>query len=170
MHAHTPSANPGHPRTLCELPLAPAAGTAVLLFVYGTLKEGFPNHALNQGRRVPGTYRTRQPFPLYVVRLANEERAPWLMDLPGQGHRVTGQVFQVEPAVLQAMDAFEEVGQPTGYVRVAIELESVDSAAGNLQAFCYLKPQNQLGLCLATEGPFDEYTQALAVGYRLDLA
>jgi gamma-glutamylaminecyclotransferase len=52
---------------------------SVLLFVYGTLKEGFPNHHLNVGRRLPGEFRTRKPFQLFVVQLPNEERAPWLV-------------------------------------------------------------------------------------------
>lgn len=138
-----------------------------LVFVYGTLKQGFPNHARNPGRRIDGLYRTRLAFPLYVVRLVNEERAPWLVDSPGLGRPVAGQVFEVDGPTLQAMDAFEEVGRPSGYVRVAIELEAVDVARAPLQAFAYMKPAHQLVECLAVEGPFDEYTAALAVGYRL---
>jgi len=141
-----------------------------LLFVYGTLKEGFPNHSLNKGVRVPGAFRTRMPFPLYVVRLANEERAPWLVDHPGDGHRVSGQVFQVDDAMLLAMDAFEEVGLPTGYVRTEIELESMDTEGIAIRAHAYLKPEHQLTACLASEGPFAEYTHALAMGYRLSAA
>jgi len=141
-----------------------------LVFVYGTLKEGFPNHGRNAGRRIGGHFRTRQRFPFYVVRLANEDRAPWLIDKPGNGYRVTGQVFEVDSAGLQALDRFEEVGLPTGYVRVPIELEAVDDARPPLRAHVYMKQESQLVECLAREGPFDEYTQALARGYWLDLA
>lgn len=140
-----------------------------LVFVYGTLKEGFPNHARNPGRRVGGHYRTRQAFPLYVVQLANEDRAPWLVDRPGQGMPVTGQVFEVDDATLRAMDAFEEVGRSLGYVRVAVEIEAVGTADAPLHAFAYLKPPQQLVECLAVEGPFGEYTAALSTGYRLVL-
>lgn len=139
-----------------------------LLFVYGTLKEGFPNHALNQGRRLPGLYRTRQAYPLYVARLPKEDRAPWLVDLPGQGPRVVGQVFQVEPAVLQAMDEFEEVGRPTGYVRAPVDLEALGEPGAELRAFAYFKPARELARCLSLEGPFAEYTLGLAAGYRLE--
>lgn len=138
-----------------------------LLFVYGTLKDGFPNRHLNTGRALGGSHRTVLAYPLLVVRLPNEDRAPWLLDQPGQGHRVTGQVFEVDDDALQAMDAFEEVGQPTGYVRIAIELSPVDTDQPRLQAWSYLKPPGQLGACLAIEGPFAEYTPALAAGYRL---
>ena len=142
---------------------------SALVFVYGTLKEGFPNHGRNPGRRVGGLYRTRRAFPLYVVQLANEDRAPWLVDRPGQGMPVTGQVFEVDDATLRAMDAFEEVGRPLGYVRVAVEIGAVGTDDAPLQAFAYLKPAQQLVECLAVEGPFGEYTAALSAGYRLVL-
>ena len=61
-----------------------------LIFVYGTLKEGFPNFPFNPGQRVAGTYRTRQPFPFYVVQLTDEDRAPWLMNTPGAGRSSVG--------------------------------------------------------------------------------
>jgi gamma-glutamylaminecyclotransferase len=140
-----------------------------LIFVYGTLKEGFPNFAFNPGKRVPGTYRTRQPFPFYVVRLAVEDRAPWLMNNPGQGVPVLGQVFEVDDATLQAMDSFEEVGLPTGYARVELELEPADQQGGVLRAHAYMKEPHQLVECLLIEGPFADYTVELAVGYRLEM-
>lgn len=138
------------------------------IFVYGTLKEGFPNHFRNAGRRLAGHFRTRQRFPFYVVQLPNEDRAPWLLNLPGEGHHVVGQVFEVDAAELQAMDAFEEVHLPTGYVRAEVELEAVDGDT-RLHAHVYLKRPAELTDCLAIEGPFPEYTADLATGYRLDL-
>ena len=140
---------------------------SALVFVYGTLKEGFPNFALNPGRRVPGAFRTRLPFPFYVVQLPVEDRAPWLVNRPGEGVPVLGQVFEVDEATLRAMDRFEEVGLPTGYDRVELELE--DEAGGTLRAHAYMKPAHQLAACLLIEGPFAEYTAELAVGYRLEL-
>ena len=140
------------------------------IFVYGTLKEGFPNFHFNRGRRIPGTYRTRQPLPFYVVQLRDEDRAPWLVNKPGQGVQVSGQVFEVDAATLQSMDEFEEVGLPTGYVRVAVELEAVDEAGAVLHAHVYMKEEHQMVECLAVEGPFAEYTEQLAVGYRLEMS
>lgn len=140
-----------------------------LIFVYGTLKEGFPNFPFNPGRRVAGTFCTRQRFPFYVVQLIGEDRAPWLMNQPGQGVQVSGQVFEVDAATLQAMDEFEEAGQPTGYVRVQVEVEAVDQNGEVLRAHAYMKEAHQLVACLTVEGPFAEYTAALAVGYRLEM-
>lgn len=144
-----------------------------LIFVYGTLKHGFPNAHRNPGRRVAGRYRTRQPLPFYVVRLHNEERAPWLVHAPGEGHQVTGELFEIDDATLLAMDRFEEVGLPQGYVRVELELER-EAARGSrdahtvVRAYSYLKQQLQLTDCLRVEGPFPEYTLELAQGYWLD--
>lgn len=138
------------------------------IFVYGTLKEGFPNFHLNAGQRVAGTYRTRQAFPLYVVRLPFEDRAPWLLNSPGQGHPVVGQVFEVDSAHLADMDVFEETHLPNGYVRVPVALEALHGDAEVLHAHAYLKRPAELPDCLAAEGPFAEYTLALATGYWIE--
>lgn len=145
--------------------------STTFIFVYGTLKEGFPNHFRNPGQRVVGGFRTRQRLPLYVVRLPSENRAPWLVNSPGEGHQVMGQVFEVDSATLAQMDAFEEVHLPTGYVRADVELEPVDDGTTvrhTLRAHVYLKRPAELPQCLAIEGPFAEYTSELAVGYWLD--
>jgi gamma-glutamylaminecyclotransferase len=139
------------------------------LFVYGTLKEGFPNHHLNIGRRVPGVFRTKEALPLLVVRLTNEERAPWLLESRGQGFRVKGQIFEIQPQALAAIDAFEEVGKPTGYARIELELESEDRES-SVTAFAYVKQQHQLENCLHAEGPFEEYTVELSRGYWIAAA
>jgi gamma-glutamylaminecyclotransferase len=141
-----------------------------LVFVYGTLKEDFPNFSLNSGRRIGGTFRTRLTFPLYVVRLPNEERAPWLVNEPGHGRHVSGQVFEVEPNNLAALDSFEGVDRPDGYVRVEIELEATGGPHTLVRAFAYMKQEHELTRCLSKQGPFEEYTHALAVGYRLTAA
>lgn len=141
---------------------------AVLIFVYGTLKEGFPNAHLDQGRRVPGHFRTAQRFPFYVVRLPAENRAPWLLNQPGLGHHVVGQVFEVDEAHVEALDRFEEVGQPTGYARVPLVLHAVDDPDTQLQAYAYMKQALQLSDDIPRDGPYEEYTSELAVGYWIE--
>lgn len=142
----------------------------VTLFVYGTLKEGFPNDHFNDGRRVPGVYQTKDAFPLWVVKLKNEDRAAWLMNQRGHGFQVRGQVFEVDAASLPAIDELEEVGLPTGYIREIIEVQDVNNPSHCLKAYAYLKPEDHWQLCLAREGPFDEYTLELAQGYWLTAA
>ena len=133
---------------------------AHLVFVFGTLKEGFPNFSVNKGVRVPGTYRTRERFPLYLV---GERHVPWMLDARGQGEQVAGELYDVDDATLAAMDRLERVGEPDGYLRVAIE---VTAGASALQAFAYLKPASQLAPGMPRVGPLAEYTREHASLYR----
>ncbi|WP_156486258.1 hypothetical protein [Marinomonas sp. TW1] len=48
------------------------------VFVFETLKEGFPNFNHNQGRRFRREFVTQKAFPLYLV---GEGYSPWLMRL-----------------------------------------------------------------------------------------
>lgn len=49
-----------------------------LVFVFGTLKEGFPNFATNKGVRRGGDFVTASRYPLYLV---GERCSPWLIDV-----------------------------------------------------------------------------------------
>ncbi|MBI2749844.1 MAG: gamma-glutamylcyclotransferase [Burkholderiales bacterium] len=135
-----------------------------LVFVFGTLKEGFPNFATNQGVRIPGAFVTRERYPLYLV---GERCSPWLVDQPGEGARVCGQVFEVDEAALAAMDALERVTEPDGYRRVAIEVVA-DGAQGGptLRPFVYLKPAQHFDPSQARLGPLGEYTLEHVARYR----
>ena len=56
------------------------------LFVYGTLKRGFPLHETGlSGARCLGPYRTVSKYPLYV---AGPWFTPMMLDEPGTGMRV----------------------------------------------------------------------------------
>ncbi len=48
-----------------------------LVFVFGTLKAGFPNSGTNTGRREPGEFSTALAFPFYLV---GERHSPWLLN------------------------------------------------------------------------------------------
>lgn len=126
------------------------------LFVYGSLKEGFPNFHVNRGCRLPGRYRTVQAYPLYLI----DGRLPCLLPTPGAGHRVLGQVFDVGDDALAAMDALERVGEPGGYERIAIDVERADGpdAAAPMRAFVYVQDPALLAAPGAHEGPIAEYT------------
>ena len=75
----------------------------VLLFTYGTLKQGFCNEHINTGERVPGRYRTRDRLPLYRM---------------NDGH--------ASPEALAGMDRLERLGEPGGYTRTTVALERCD--------------------------------------------
>ena len=126
-----------------------------LLFVYGSLKEGFPNFHVNAGRRVPGDFLTAQPYPLYLA----HGWLPCLLPLPGQGLQVRGQLFEVDAAQLQAMDALERVGESGGYQRVAIEVQDSEAGAeSRLLAHVYVQSPSMIATGGPHPGPLVEYT------------
>lgn len=134
------------------------------VFVFGTLKEGFPNFHMNQGARVPGEFVTVDRFPLYLV---GERCSPWLVQRAGEGHQVAGQVFEVDDAALAQMDRLERVGEPDGYVRVPIVVEEHGaSPPRTMRAFAYLKPASQFNAADARHGLLAEYDIDHAALYR----
>jgi gamma-glutamylaminecyclotransferase len=135
-----------------------------LVFVYGTLKEGFPNFATNRGTRLPGTFITKERFPFYLV---GERFSPWLINSPGQGQRVFGQVFEVNQFTLEAMDKLERITEPDGYRRVGLEVElSSEAPTSPVKAFAYLKQPKHFTPSEVRLGPIDEYTLEHATLYR----
>ena len=125
------------------------------LFVYGSLKEGFPNFHVNKGRRLPGEFCTLQRYPLYLI----AGRLPCLLPAPGEGLQVQGQLFEVSADALALMDALERVGQPGGYRRELIEVQNMDPAAPHpVAAYVYLQSHALLDAEGTHLGPLARYT------------
>lgn len=136
----------------------------LLVFVFGTLKQGFPNFHENLGTRVPGDFTTCEPYPLYLV---GERYSPWMIAAPGTGHRVKGQVFEVDAPALQTMDLLERVHAPDGYRRSAIEVTpTATTVTLPLQVFAYFKSADQVQPQQIRLGPLPEYGLAHAALYR----
>ena len=129
-----------------------------LLFVYGSLKEGFPNAHVNTGRRLNGSFRTRERLPFYLVGAGH---LPCLVLQPGEGLQVLGQLFEVNATDLAAMDRLERVDDPQGYRRVRIGVEQID-ADHRYEAFVYVQQASKLDPAQAMIGPLAEYTLAQA--------
>jgi gamma-glutamylaminecyclotransferase len=125
-----------------------------LLFVYGSLKEGFPNFHANRGRRLPGTYRTAEPHPMYLV----DAQLPCLFLAPGRGLPVSGQLFEVDAAALRTMDELERVGRPGGYRREPIAVVRTDGPSESTTAFVYVQDEGLLAATGSHLGPLGEYT------------
>lgn len=94
-----------------------------LIFVYGTLKRGQPNHRVMLDRAngcasFRGRGRTAQPFPLVI---AGEHNIPWLLHLPGRGHCVLGEIYRVDEQMLCFLDNFE--GCPNVYQRTKVQVQ-----------------------------------------------
>lgn len=112
-----------------------------LVFVFGTLKEGFPNFTTNKGARVAGDFMTVERYPLYLV---GERWSPWLVDAAGEGEQVVGQVFEVDEATLAAMDVLERIAEHDGYRRVMLEVQAPKDARGaTFSVHAYIKPREQ---------------------------
>lgn len=93
------------------------------VFVYGTLKKGQPNYYRmfddsNGKTEFLASACTAQKYPLVI---AGEHNVPFLLNVPGQGHRVHGEIYKVDDQMLKFLDAFE--GVPTMYQRTLVKLE-----------------------------------------------
>lgn len=104
----------------------PSFGRMVRVFVYGTLKKGQPNypHMVNG---VHGTSQfqarglTVEKYPLVI---AGKYNIPYLLNNPGKGHRVTGEIYLVDDQMLQFLDEFE--GCPNMYQRTPVKVEVLE--------------------------------------------
>lgn len=135
------------------------------IFVYGTLKRGFPNHHLNRGQHIEGRFSTWHPYPLLLV---GERHSPWLIDRPGEGFRVSGELYLLDEDGLRQMDRLERIDAADGYRRR--EREIFDEGKGAvLRAFIYLKPAaslDNLEKDRIRSGPHAVYDEELAARYR----
>jgi membrane protein len=105
-----------------------------LLFVFGTLKSGFPLHdrALRGARKLCDCH-TVERFPMLV---AGPWFAPMMLNEPGTGHQVHGELYDVDPVRLATIDLLESVPEP-GNLRVHIEVQTPDGQT--VSAFAYVK-------------------------------
>ncbi len=131
------------------------------VFVYGTLKDGFPNCRFNRGERIAGEFATKDHYELYLV---GDRYVPWLIDKPGVGHHVTGQVFAVDTVALAEMDSLEGVGKPNGYTRLEIPV-APPVADDTFGVFVYMKRPDQLNSNEVRLGPLASYEPEHAALY-----
>uniref|UniRef100_A0A8D1KCP5 Gamma-glutamylaminecyclotransferase n=1 Tax=Sus scrofa TaxID=9823 RepID=A0A8D1KCP5_PIG len=116
---------------------ASSGGRMAHVFVYGTLKTGQPNHRVlldgAHGRAtLRGRARTLEPYPLVI---AGEHNIPWLLQLPGHGRCVAGEVYAVDEQMLRFLDEFE--GCPDMYQRTRLTVAVEGPAGGTVQCFAY---------------------------------
>ena len=135
------------------------------LFVFGTLKHGFCNAHVNRGRRIGGAFVTVQPYPLYIV---GPRHLPWLVQRPGQGHPVLGQLFEVDEPMLTEMDRLERITEPLWYRRELLQVQPRDGGDAS-GAWVYFGSPERLALETVHAGPLTEYTAELAAAYPLGL-
>ncbi len=62
---------------------------------------------------------------------------PYLLDIPGKGSRVKGEVYAVSDSTLAALDRFENVG--SNFTRKVIKVASCADRSFDAKVFVYLK-------------------------------
>ncbi len=132
------------------------------IFVYGTLKEGFPNFDLNKGQRIPGNYVTKVRYPLYIV---GDRHSPWLVSQPNVGTQVKGQVFVVDDLAILEMDRLERISEPDGYKRMKIQILNLETL-NELTVFAHMKLKKHLVSQEIKLGPLSSYELEHSKLYR----
>ncbi len=124
------------------------------VFVYGTLKRGFPNHdAWMKDYPCIGRFRTCASFPLVV---GGKWFSPYLIAEPGVGVPVFGEVFELDDRGLDVLDAIEGTDVPNGYRRIGIAVVDADGGAP-VDAWTVVKDRAAIeGI---HSGPMAEYTR-----------
>ena len=107
-----------------------------VVFVYGTLKRGFPNFdEWMTTCRFVGEAETLDAFPLVVG-------GPWLSPMmiaePGTGARISGELFEVDDAGLVVLDRLESTHLKNGYERISI-LATVTGDKDPREVWAYVK-------------------------------
>ncbi|GLH15236.1 Putative gamma-glutamylcyclotransferase CG2811 [Gryllus bimaculatus] len=105
------------------------------IFVYGTLKRNEPNHNWLEDEDFGYSQyicnaRTVEKYPLVI---ATRYNLPFLLDVPGEGHHVSGEVYEIDYPMLQHLDVLQQY--PDFYYRDMIE---VLCGSKKVSAFVYV--------------------------------
>ena len=110
------------------------------VFVYGTLKRGFPLWEKGLlGATFIGLCQTARPYPLMI---AQDFYGPIMLDRPGEGLVVRGELFDVPEGDLPRLDELESVGSK-GSFRSSLEVEPVGGGVRQ-QVIGFMKDESWL--------------------------
>lgn len=127
---------------------------AHIVFVYGTLKRGYPNDHVGMPRATfIGEYQTVERYPLVI---GGPYFTPYLISETGNGFQVTGEAYEVDDTVLAELDVLESTHLPNGYRRHKIAVEALSPKLQPLgRAWTYLRDRGHIdGI---HEGPMRTY-------------
>uniref|UniRef100_A0A0A9FIF3 Gamma-glutamylcyclotransferase family protein n=1 Tax=Arundo donax TaxID=35708 RepID=A0A0A9FIF3_ARUDO len=139
-----------------------------LVFTYGTLKRGFSNHTLLQelarggDASFVGAATTASRLPL----VCGPYRVPFLLNLPGAGHRVAGELYAVTPRGLARLDELEGVSR-AHYERLPISVDLAEEGCARVEALAYYAHRDYADELWRRSGEkgYPEYSHAVAAGY-----
>lgn len=115
-----------------------------LVFSYGTLKRGFPNHSIMEEIRASYIAGARTKFK-YPLILAGKWNTPFLIynkNYPNS-YQVNGELFEIDKKGISTLDEFEGVGN-CYYKRLKIDI-CCKTEKGNTfskDAWCYFRYEN----------------------------
>ncbi|EPS61870.1 hypothetical protein M569_12924 [Genlisea aurea] len=139
---------------------------STLIFTYGTLKRGFANHCLLDDLISTGdaafvaSGATVHALPL----VCGPYRVPFLLNFPGLGNRVYGEIYAVSPAALIRIDDLEGVSRGH-YERLPIEIEEATGERRSAEAyFAHSSYAEALGRRSGDE-MYKCYSEKVASGY-----
>uniref|UniRef100_A0A2M4AQA8 Gamma-glutamylcyclotransferase family protein n=1 Tax=Anopheles triannulatus TaxID=58253 RepID=A0A2M4AQA8_9DIPT len=100
------------------------------VFVYGTLKQGEPNHhwltdVANGKASFVGRGTTVTRYPLVI---GSRYNIPFLLDVPGRGHQVRGEIYDIDDRMLARLDVLEDY--PRLYERRPEAIQSAEKGGG----------------------------------------
>ncbi|PHU23388.1 putative gamma-glutamylcyclotransferase [Capsicum chinense] len=140
-----------------------------IIFTYGTLKRGFSNHVLLQDMIAAGdasflgVYQTVDRLPL----VCGPYRVPFLLNFPGSGEHVRGELYAVSSRGLIRMDELEGVTK-AHYQRLPIRARALDQARPDeVAAEAYYAHENYAEALWKRNGQkgYKCYTEKEAKGY-----
>lgn len=103
-----------------------------LVFVYGSLKQGFHNHNLLKYETYLGKAKTFNKYPL----IEETETFPALLERSGWGFQIYGELYEVASITLEKLDKLES--HPEYFKRKEIAIEYNNQV---VKAFCYFKAE-----------------------------
>ena len=121
------------------------------VFVYGTLKRGFPNFAYMDGATFVADATTVDAYPLVVGGLWF---TPYLIPEKGVGHQVKGELWDVPDRMMPALDELESTHLPNGYRRQRIPIMPV-GAREPVSAWAYFRERRHIAVIHT--GNLDDY-------------
>lgn len=92
----------------------------LLVFVYGTLKQGHHNHRLLEDSTYMGKHTIKDGYLMY-----NLGAYPAVIKQNGEGLPVHGEIYEITEATLKSLDVLE--GYPELYYRETIHTEFGDA-------------------------------------------
>uniref|UniRef100_A0A2M4CNS9 Gamma-glutamylcyclotransferase family protein n=1 Tax=Anopheles darlingi TaxID=43151 RepID=A0A2M4CNS9_ANODA len=135
------------------------------VFVYGTLKQGEPNHhwltdVANGTASFVGRGTTVARYPLVI---GSRYNIPFLLDVPGRGHQVRGEIYDIDDRMLARLDVLEDY--PRLYERRPEAIQSEGKTGGTEVVSCWIYLLQRFPPALLEKPMLEEYRNSTALPY-----